>query len=101
LIVLCILDGRADQAREVRGVKARALTLKEVGRVRRALAPVREKHPEAGELARLLRLPLRIVQETLSGDELPSMRFAAAVAKATGQSTEALLSTPSAQHAAP
>jgi hypothetical protein len=57
-------------------MKTRALTLKEVGRVRRALAPLREKHPEAGELARVLRLPISLVQET-RGDELPSMRSSA------------------------
>jgi hypothetical protein len=80
-------------------MKSRALTLKEVGRVRRALAPLRATYPGERGLAHLLRLPIRLVQGTLSGDELPSMRFARAVARATGQSTETLLSTPSAHQA--
>jgi hypothetical protein len=76
-------------------MRTRALTLKEVGRVRRALAPLRELHPGAGELARVLRLPCARVEVVLSGDRCPSMRFASAVAAAISQSTEALLSTPS------
>jgi hypothetical protein len=44
-------------------------------------------------------LPVTLVQQTLSGDNLPTMRVARAVASATGQSTEALLTTPSTHHA--
>lgn len=77
-------------------MKARPLGLKEVGRVRRALAPLREKHPEASDLARVLRLSLAEVEVVLSGDRFPSRRFAAAVAAATSQTTEHLLLTPSA-----
>lgn len=75
---------------------SRALTLKEVGRVRRALAPLREKHPEPSDLARALRLPVSDVEAVLFGDRFPSMRFASAVAVATSQTTDHLLSTPSA-----
>ena len=74
-------------------MRTRALTLKEVGRVRRALAPLRALHPEAGELARVLRLPRARVEVVLTGERFPSMRFANAVAAATAQSTEKLLST--------
>jgi hypothetical protein len=77
-------------------MRQRALTLKEVGRVRRALAPLRELHPELGELARVLRLPRACVESVLSGEKWPSLGFAAAVAAATAQSTERLLTTPSA-----
>jgi transcriptional regulator with XRE-family HTH domain len=78
----------------------RALTLKEVGRVRRALAPLRERYPSQAALARGLGVSQQTVSAVLSGAQFPGMRFALGVARAHGMSLEALLSTPSGGDAA-
>ena len=46
----------------VGGMKTHALTLKEVGCVRRALAPLGATYPGERALARLLRLPIVVLQ---------------------------------------
>jgi transcriptional regulator with XRE-family HTH domain len=79
----------------------RALTLKEVGRVRRALAPLRERFPSQASLARALGVSQQTVSAVLSGAQFPGMRFALGVARARGLSLEALLTTPSAGCEAP
>lgn len=74
----------------------RTLTLKEVGRVRRALAPLRDRFPSQVSLARALGVSQQTVSAVLSGAQFPGMRFADGVARARGQSLETLLTTPSA-----
>lgn len=74
----------------------RALTLKEVGRVRRALAPLLERSTSQASLARSLGVSQQTVSAVLSGAQFPGMRFALGVARARGLSLEALLTTPSA-----
>lgn len=73
----------------------RALTLKEVGRVRRALAPLRDRYASQTALARALGVSQQTVSAVLSGAQFPGMRFALGVARARGMSLEALLTTPS------
>jgi transcriptional regulator with XRE-family HTH domain len=74
----------------------RALTLKEVGRVRRALNPLLQRFPSQASLARALGVSQQTVSAVLSGAQFPGMRFALGVAQARGLSLEALLTTPSA-----
>lgn len=74
----------------------RPLTLKEVGRVRRALVPLRSQYPSQSTLATALGVSQRTVSAVLSGAQFPGMRFASAVANARGISLETLLTTPSA-----
>jgi len=76
-------------------MKGSALTLKEIGRIKRALRPLLAKHKTQGELARVLGCSQQHLSAVLSGSQWPGIRFALAVAKATGQSLEALLTTPS------
>ena len=73
-----------------------ALTLKEVGRVRRAMRPLLAKYKTQAELAKALGVRQQTVSAVLGGLSFPGIRFALGVAKATGQSLEALLTTPSA-----
>ena len=77
-------------------MKGSALTLKEIGRVRRAMRPLLARYKTQAELARVLNVSQQTVSAVLSGAAWPGIRFALGVAKATGQSLEALLSTPSA-----
>jgi DNA-binding XRE family transcriptional regulator len=79
----------------------RALTLKEVGRVRRALAPLRERFLSQVSLARALGVSQQTVSAVLSGAQFPGLRCALGVARARGLSLEALLTTPSAGSEAP
>ncbi len=76
----------------------RPLTLKEVGRVRRALIPLRGQYPSQSMLASALGVSQQTVSAVLSGAQFPGMRFASGVAQARGITLESLLSTPSAGH---
>jgi hypothetical protein len=82
---------------------SRALTLKEIGRVRRALRPLVQRYPSQVALGRALDLSQQSVSAVLSGAQLPGLRFALGVARLSGMTLEALLSTPSAElaHSAP
>lgn len=83
-------------------MKGKSLSLKEIGRVRRAMRPLLEKYKTQRELAKALDVCQQTVSAVLGGVSFPGIRFAMGVAKATGQSVEALLTTPSApaSHAA-
>lgn len=74
----------------------RPLTLKEVGRVRRALVPLRNQFPSQSLLASALGVSQQTVSAVLSGAQFPGMRFAQGVAQARGMTLETLLTTPSA-----
>lgn len=74
-----------------------ALTLKEIGRVRRALRPLVQRYPSQTALGRALGVSQQSVSGVLSGAHLPGFRFALGVARLSGVTLEALLSTPSAQ----
>ena len=76
-------------------MKGTTLTLKEVGRVRRALRPLVQAHTSQRALAKVLGVSQQSVSAVLSGAHFPGPRFALGVARATGQSLETLLSTPS------
>lgn len=73
------------------------LTLKEIGRVRRALRPLVQLYPSQTALGRALGVSQQSVSGVLSGAQLPGFRFALGVARLSGVTLEALLSTPSAQ----
>ena len=77
---------------------SRALTLKEIGRVRRALRSIEPRYPSQTALGDALGVSQQSVSAVLSGVQLPGLRFALGVARASGTSLEALLSTPSAEH---
>lgn len=77
-------------------MKGTSLTLKEVGRVKRALAPLRQRHRTQAALARALGVSQQTISAVLSGAHFPGPRFALGVARATGTTLDALLTTPSA-----
>jgi transcriptional regulator with XRE-family HTH domain len=77
---------------------SRSLTLKEIGRVRRALRSLAPRHLTQSALADALGVTQQSVSAVLLGVQLPGLRFALGVARASGTSLEALLSTPSAEH---
>jgi transcriptional regulator with XRE-family HTH domain len=76
---------------------SRALTLKEIGRVRRALRSIEPRYLTQSALADALGVSQQSVSAVLSGVRLPGLRFALGVARASGITLEALLSTPSVQ----
>jgi transcriptional regulator with XRE-family HTH domain len=78
---------------------SRALTLKEIGRVRRAHTPLVQAHASKAALARTLGVSSSIVGDVLSGAQYPGEHFAAGVARATGKSLETLLTFPSGPNA--
>lgn len=80
---------------------SRALTLKEIGRVRRALRSIAPRYLTQAALADVLGVSQQSVSAVLSGVQLPGARFALGVARASGTTLEALLSTPSAELARP
>jgi transcriptional regulator with XRE-family HTH domain len=77
---------------------SRALTLKEIGRVRRALRSIAPRYLTQATLADALGVSQQSVSAVLSGVQFPGLRFALGVARASGTSLESLLSTPSAEH---
>jgi transcriptional regulator with XRE-family HTH domain len=77
---------------------SRDLTLKEIGRVRRALRSIEPRYLTQSALADAIGVSQQSVSAVLSGVQLPGLRFALGVARASGISLEALLSTPSAEH---
>lgn len=77
-------------------MKGSALTLKEIGRVRRAMRPLLTQYRKQADLAAVLGCSQQHLSAVFSGMAFPGIRFALGVAKATGQTLEALLTTPSA-----
>lgn len=77
-------------------MKGKSLSLKEIGRVRRAMRPLLEKYKTQAELAEALDVSQQTVSAVLGGVSFPGIRFAMGVSRATGQTLEALLTTPSA-----
>lgn len=67
-------------------MKGTALTLKEIGRVKRAMRPLLARYPTQAALARVLGVRQQTVSAALSGASWPGIRFALGVAKATEQS---------------
>jgi len=80
---------------------SRTLTLKEIGRVRRALRPLVQRYPSQAALGNALGISQQSVSAVLSGAHLPGPHFALGVARASGITLEVLLSTPSAELARP
>ena len=74
-----------------------ALTLEQIGRVRRALRPLAARYPSQAALARALDVSPSTAADVLSGAELPGHKVTCGVARLLGTTASALLSTPSAE----